>query len=161
MSNEVAARPMTVIKETLSRQNEQGQMLIQVVEHVEEIEGKMNEQYIEIKDEFENFRQTVTLQNSEIEELSSLVKEKTLELTREFFDGEDVNDDLFVAKYVHLNRGVYQSIKDFLGVTGSYKLIKHKDYSRAVEYCKSITLGHLRPYYSRLTDHQKSLSKLQ
>lgn len=157
------SKDLTVIKQAIRQTNEQGEHLIQVVDHVEEIETKINAQYIEIKDEFENFRQTVTLQNSEIEEISEMVRNKTTELTRKYFDeylkGKEIPGDLFGAKYGHLIMGMYQSLKDYFDVTSSYKLIKHKDYDRAVAYIKTITLNHLRPHYLRLTDNQKSLLK--
>ena len=94
MNNLTSEKPNTelsVIKQTIRRQNEQGEQLVAIVEYMEVMKQEMTLLYEDMKYELEEFKKTVPLSPGEEEKIAELTKKKAVEFTRYLFAGRYVS----------------------------------------------------------------------
>lgn len=161
MNNLTPEKPKTelnVLKQTIYRQNEQGQQLIEVVEYMEDMKQEMTLMYEEMKYEFEEFKKTVPLSPGEEEKIAELAKGKALEFTRYLFSGKDVSSELFGLKLTHINQGIYTALKRAFDHVGTYRTMLHTTFDDAFEYLNNLRITQLPPYYLEFTENQQRVA---
>lgn len=149
---------LDVLKQTIYRQNEQGQQLIGVVEYMEEMKQEVTLMYEEMKYEFEEFKKTVPLSPGEEEKIAELAKAKALEFTKYLFKERSVSSELFGMKLTHINQGVYTALKRAFDHTGTYRTMLHTNFDDAFDYLNNLTILQLPHYYLEFTENQQKIA---
>ncbi|MGX0038741.1 hypothetical protein ACUXSK_001689 [Staphylococcus warneri] len=106
----------------------------------------------EIREEFDNFQNTVPLTGPQADRLHSFCSRKGHQFTREYF-GQQVSQELYSKKYGHLIRGIFTVIKKKYEVN-KYNQVRRVDGEDAIAFVESLTLDDLPINYKRLTDSQ-------
>lgn len=161
MNNLTSEKPNTelsVIKQTIRRQNEQGEQLVAIVEYMEVMKQEMTLLYEDMKYELEEFKKTVPLSPGEEEKIAELTKKKAVEFTRYLFAGRYVSSELFGLKLTHINQGIYTALKRAFNHTGTYRTMLHTTFDDAFEYLENLTIHHLPPYYLEFTEKQQEVA---
>lgn len=128
--------------------------LLSKIKEVEEMENEKIK-----KADIKELRDSITLNDEEIKDIQSAVGTVSWRLTKEYFGGRSVSNDLFVAKLGHLRTGVYYHLKKTFEV-GRYTRIKRIDFKKAMNKLTSFGLSDLEEYQTRLTPRQKEIAAL-
>ena len=147
---------LDLLKQTIDRSNEQGQVISEIVTEMLELKTEMTSLYEDIREEFEEFRKTIPLSGPEADRLKILAQKKAYELTTTYFN-KKVSDELFSKKYGHIISGVYTAIRSHFEVS-KYNQVRHKEAARAFDFVKNLKIDDLKPNYLRLTDVQYEIS---
>lgn len=149
------------LKITLKRQNQQGEALLQVLDHVETIRDDVERMKDGINEDIKDLRDSITLNYQEQQELKSVVMSKAVEMTKNYFgrDGLDYgNHDLFSLKMGQLIHLVYKYLKLRFEVP-RYIAIKRVEFHQAKSYVEGLSLNHFKEREIRITQKQKDLLK--
>ena len=106
----------------------------------------------EIREEFDNFKNTVPLTGPQADRLHAFCSRKGHQFTRDYF-GQQVSQELYSKKYGHLIRGIFTVIKKKYEVS-KYNQVRRVDSEEAIAFVEGLTLNDLPKNYLRLTDHQ-------
>lgn len=158
--NEVSIemKPMQVIKHTLQTQNEQGKMLIQIVDHVEGIEQKMNAKYEETSQLLKKVSDSITLNYEEQNQYKSIVSSKSHDLAHAYFGGTEASQNLYLAKVGQIRTRIYVHVKKIFNVP-RYSAIKRLDLDEAIGFVRQLELRDFEEWEVRMTPRQKELSE--
>lgn len=149
----MATTELDILKQTIDRSNEQGQVISKIVTEMQELKTEMESLYGEVKEEFEKFKETIPLSGPEADRLQSFAYKKAHQFTEEFF-GKKVSQELYMKKFGHLISGVYRQVKNKYGVS-KYTQVKHMNAEDAITFVQSLELKDLPSNYLRLTDSQE------
>ena len=164
--NNAELNQLEAISFTLQRQDDASKAIQKVVNsmiatknEVVGIKNEMMDMKGEIKADIKELRDSITLNDEEIKDIQSAVGTVAWRLTKEYFGGRNVSDDLFMAKLGHLRTGVYYHLKNTFE-TGRYTRLKRIDFKKAMNKLTSFGLSDLEDYQTRLTPRQKEIAAL-
>ena len=157
--------PMDAAKQALINQNKQGEILVNVIDHVEEIADHVDEvaekgdkQYTEIKKEMSFFRDHMLLSDGEITKIQSIVSSRATITTRAwlkktFGSANYGGSEFFSKKYGHIISRFWSILKKHYDAQ-KYTAIKHVDYKDALELVQQLNINDLPAQTMRITDKQ-------
>lgn len=166
MKNE---QQLTVLRNSLVRQNEQGNQMMEIVDNLLQMERRvdskiesfdlklknhdkeMNEFKSDVHDTFEEIKKEVTINYDQQKEVQSAVSSLANGFTETFYsDGmpekvpERYHDDLFKKKKGRYIRRIYARLKTRFNVV-RYTAIRKVDYKSALDYIENITFDRISP----------------
>lgn len=127
-----------------------------IVKEMQVMKDDMTKMHVEIKQDVQELRDTITLTDSERSNLQSAVQTKANELTKNLFKKE-VSDDLFLLKSGHFRSVIYKRIKEPFNVTSYFK-VRRIDFKHAMQVVEMVQLLNLKDYQKRLTPRQKEIA---
>lgn len=148
MSNQVVDLNRAQMEQMVSQANSIYQMYNELTEMKSEFRGL----YDEIREEFDDFKNTVPLTGPQADRLHAFCSRKGHQFTREYF-GQEVSQELYSKKYGHLIRGIFTVIKKKYEVN-KYNQVRRVDGEQAIAFVENLTLNDLPQNYKRLTDSQ-------
>ncbi|WP_210136402.1 ORF6C domain-containing protein [Staphylococcus sp. GDK8D68P] len=148
MSNQVVDLNRAQMEQMVAQANSIYQMYNELTEMKSEFRGL----YDEIREEFNDFKNTVPLTGPQADRLHAFCSRKGHQFTRQYF-GEEVSQELYSKKYGHLIRGIFTSIKRKYEVN-KYNQVRRVDGEDAISFVENLTLDDLPRNYKRLTDSQ-------
>ncbi len=148
MSNQVVDLNRAQMEQMVAQANSIYQMYNELTEMKSEFRGL----YDEIREEFDNFKNTVPLTGPQADRLHAFCSRKGHQFTREYF-GQEVSQELYSKKYGHLIRGIFTVIKKRYEVN-KYNQVRRVDGEEAIAFVENLTLDDLPRNYKRLTDSQ-------
>lgn len=148
MSNNVVDLNRAQMEQMVTQANSIYQMYNELTEMKSEFRGLYNE----IREEFDDFKNTVPLTGPQADRLHAFCSRKGHQFTREYF-GQEVSQELYSKKYGHLIRGIFAVIKKKYEVN-KYSQVRRVDGEQAIAFVENLTLDDLPRNYKRLTDSQ-------
>ncbi|MBU7218729.1 ORF6C domain-containing protein [Staphylococcus gallinarum] len=148
MSNNVVDLNRAQMEQMVTQANSIYQMYNELTEMKSEFRGL----YDEIREEFDDFKNTVPLTGPQADRLHAFCSRKGHQFTREYF-GQEVSQELYSKKYGHLIRGIFTVIKKKYEVN-KYSQVRRVDGEQAIAFVENLTLDDLPRNYKRLTDSQ-------
>lgn len=148
MSNQVVDLNRAQMEQMVAQANSIYQMYNELTEMKSEFRGL----YDEIREEFNDFKNTVPLTGPQADRLHAFCSRKGHQFTRQYFD-EEVSQELYSKKYGHLIRGIFTVIKKKYEVN-KYNQVRRVDGEQAIAFVENLTLNDLPKNYKRLTDSQ-------
>lgn len=148
MSNQVVDLNRAQMEQMVAQANSIYQMYNELTEMKSEFRGL----YDEIREEFDDFKNTVPLTGPQADRLHAFCSRKGHQFTREYF-GQEVSQELYSKKYGHLVRGIFTVIKKKYEVN-KYNQVRRVDGEQAIAFVENLTLNDLPQNYKRLTDSQ-------
>lgn len=148
MSNQV----MDLNKAQMEQMVAQANSIYQMYNELTEMKSEFRGLYDEIREEFNDFKNTVPLTGPQADRLHAFCSRKGHQFTRQYF-GEEVSQELYSKKYGHLIRGIFTSIKRKYEVN-KYNQVRRVDGEGAISFVENLTLDDLPRNYKRLTDSQ-------
>ncbi|WP_145232835.1 ORF6C domain-containing protein [Staphylococcus arlettae] len=148
MSNQVVDLNRAQMEQMVAQANSIYQMYNELTEMKSEFRGL----YDEIREEFDDFKNTVPLTGPQADRLHAFCSRKGHQFTREYF-GQEVSQELYSKKYGHLIRGIFTVIKKKYEVN-KYNQVRRVDGEQAIAFVENLTLNDLPQNYKRLTDSQ-------
>ena len=148
MSNQVVDLNRAQMEQMVAQANSIYQMYNELTEMKSEFRGL----YDEIREEFDDFKNTVPLTGPQADRLHAFCSRKGHQFTREYF-GQEVSQELYSKKYGHLIRGIFTVIKKKYEVN-KYNQVRRVDGEQAIAFVENLTLDDLPKNYKRLTDSQ-------
>ncbi|MDW4355301.1 ORF6C domain-containing protein [Staphylococcus saprophyticus] len=148
MSNQVVDLNRAQMEQMVAQANSIYQMYNELTEMKSEFRGL----YDEIREEFDDFKNTVPLTGPQADRLHAFCSRKGHQFTREYF-GQEVSQELYSKKYGHLIRGIFTVIKKKYEVN-KYNQVRRVDGEQAIAFVENLTLNDLPKNYKRLTDSQ-------
>lgn len=147
---------LTVLKNSLKRQNEQGSQMMELVNHlmgVEERVGKAEERIdykvAGLEETVESALEQITIDYEQQQEIKSIVNSKANAFTKEYYSNgmpESVpskfHDDLFKKKKGRYIRRFYARLKSNFNVV-RYTALRRVDYPLAKRYLEDIKFEHI------------------
>lgn len=148
MSNQV----MDINKAQMEQMVAQANSIYQMYNELTEMKSEFKGLYDEIREEFDNFKNTVPLTGPQADRLHAFCSRKGHQFTRAYF-GQQVSQELYSKKYGHLIRGIFTVIKKKYEVN-KYNQVRRVDGEQAIAFVENLTLNDLPENYKRLTDSQ-------
>lgn len=154
--------PLTILKETLTKQNNQGQALLLIVERMEKQEERVDRKISTVEGLVEEVKNHVHLSDGEANEIKTLVNRKAWEFSNRYFDAQKQtpSHNLFLSKVGQMRRNLYRRLKSHFNVT-KYTSIRHVDYEKAMNYLSETMYEYMTPNELRNTPKQLEIMKLE
>lgn len=159
MENSLEQKPLTIIRQTLARQNEQGRALMEVVDHIERIEQNMIEMNGDTRALLKKVSDSVTLNYEEQSKYKSAVSSMSHSLAKKYFGDSDVSRDFYLMKVGQIRSRIYSRVKTTFNVP-RYSAIKRIDFDNAVQFVNRINLESFEDWEIRLTPRQKEIAEM-
>ena len=147
---------LSLLKNSLQRQNDQGNQMMEVVNHLMGIEQRVNEAEERIDHKVAGLEQTVdsalekiTIDYEQQQGIKSIINIKANDFTKMYYiDGmpetvpEKYHDDLFKKKKGRYIRRFYAKLKSNFNVV-RYTALRRVDYQSAKQYLENIKFDHI------------------
>lgn len=154
--------PMDALKHTLKTSNKHGEILLQVMERMENMEKRVEKRVEETEKLVEAVSLKVHLDDGEATAIQQAVNEKATHFANIFFEQKHISPsvNLRLSKIGQMRGNIYRRLKSQFNVV-KYTSIKHVDFERAMDYINNIDYMHLMPSELRYTPKQLELLKLE
>lgn len=147
---------LSVLKGSLQRQNEQGNQMMEIVNHLMGVETRVNEaeervdnKVSELETVVDDALERIGIDYEQQKQIQSIVNSKATEFTRMYYiDGmpqsvpNKYHDDLFKKKKGRYIRRLYARLKSHLNVV-RYTAIRSIDFSSAKQFLESIKFEYI------------------
>lgn len=155
---------LEVFKKQIEQTNKQGEFIAKAFDEIIEMKAQFENLVDEAKsintqtnNRLEDLENTKTLLNGEAKKIKSQVMSRAYLLANLYFKNQ-VSDELFHKKRIHLQTGIYKKINEYFDAI-TYTTIRHIDFDEAMNYINSIELVDLPFNYLKLTDKQKEVAE--
>ena len=152
--------PTEMIKDTLLQQNEQGQVLLQIVERMEEQEKRVDNKINDVEELVEAVNKRVHLDEGEASDIQSLVAKKAWYFAIAYFGDDERSENMFMSKVGQFRGNIYRRLKKAFNVN-KYTNIKHTDFENAYNFIESIRYEDFSKTEIRPTQKQLELMELE
>lgn len=159
MKNAVEQKPLTIIRQTLARQNEQGRALMEVVDHIERIEQSMIEMNGDTRALLKTVSDSVTLNYEEQNAYKAIVSSKSHAMAKNYFGDADISQDFYLAKIGQFRSRIYSQVKKKFNVP-RYSAIKRIDFDNAIQFVNLMSLESFEEWETRLTPRQREIAEM-
>lgn len=140
LKNVESNNPMEMLKFNLKRQNEQGEAIVQAIEHIDEVKNDMDEKYQHTFQMLKEVKNRIHLEEGDCLKIKSLVAKKAHRISKKRWG----NLQDYGAEYREMvgfaRRTVYKKLKHYFNVN-KYTQIRHIDRDEAFRFVDSIMLG--------------------
>lgn len=154
---------LELFKKQIEQTNKQGEFIAKAFDEIIEMKAQFENLVDEAKsintqtnNRLEDLENTKTLLNGEAKKIKSQVMRRAYLLANHYFKNQ-VSDELFHKKRIHLQTGIYKKINEHFDAI-TYTTIRHIDFDEAMNYISSIELVDLPFNYLKLTDKQKEVA---
>ena len=148
---------LDIFRQQIEQTNKHGEYILRAIDEIKDIKEEMLTINARTNDRLEDLENTKTLLNGEAKKVKSQVMRRAYLLANKYFKNQ-VSDELFHKKRIHLQTGIYKKINEnFDAIT--YTTIRHIDFDNAMNYINSIELVDLPFNYLKLTDKQKEVAE--
>lgn len=153
---EITKTPTEIMKETLLQTTEQGRILFQVIERLEQQEKLTNQKLDKVTELVETVDKKVHLDDGEATEIQAIVSKKAWEFAEEYFEGQTPSQNMFMSKVGQFRGNLYRRLKKAFNVH-KYTSIKHTDFDIAYDFIERIELSDFTKRELRMTPKQVEL----
>lgn len=153
---EITKTPTEIMKETLLQTTEQGRILFQVIERLEQQEKITNQKLAKVTELVETVDKKVHLDDGEATEIQAIVAKKAWEFAQEYFEGQAPSQNMFMSKVGQFRGNLYRRLKKAFNVH-KYTSIKHTDFDSAYDFIDRIELSDFTHKEVRMTPKQVEL----
>lgn len=153
MENAPEKTPTKIMKETLLQTTEQGKILFQVVERMEQQEKRVDQKVTEVKELVAAVDKKVHLDDGEAMEIQAIVSKKAWEFAKEYFEGQAPSQNMYMSKVGQFRGNLYRRLKKEFNVH-KYTSIKHTDFDIAYDFIDRIELADFMQREVRTTPKQ-------
>ncbi|WKU12994.1 ORF6C domain-containing protein [Staphylococcus devriesei] len=148
---------LDIFRKQIEQTNKQGEFILRAVDEIKAIKEEMLTINAKTNERLEDLENTKTLLNGEAKKVKSQVMRRAYLLANKYFKNQ-VSDELFHKKRIHLQTGIYKKINEHFDAI-TYTTIRHIDFDDAMNYINSIELVDLPLNYLKLTDKQKEVAE--
>lgn len=154
--------PLTILKETLTKQNDQGQALLLIVERMEKQEERVDKKISTVENLVEEVSKRVHLEEEEATQIKKLVNRKAWKFAKRYFNEKQMepSSNLFLSKTGQFRGNLYRRLKTEFNVT-KYTSIKHVDFNAALTFIEGVVYESMTAKELRMTPKQLELLALE
>ena len=149
---------LSLLKNSLQRQNDQGNQMMELVNHlmgvetrVDEAEDRINHKVAGLEKTVDSALEQITIDYEQQQEIKSIVNSKANDFTKQYYSNgmpdsvpEKFHDDLFKKKKGRYIRRFYARLKSNFNVV-RYTALRRIDYPSAKQFLENVKFEHIAP----------------